>query len=81
ASYSIYLVQVFSIPVCYKIFSKIPEINIIFINELYVILCCAVSVISGVLLHFVIEKPIAKLIKKLKFKKSVAGQTQSNIAT
>lgn len=81
ASYSIYLVQVFSIPVCYKIFSKIPEINIIFINELYVILCCAVSVISGVLLHFLIEKPIAKLIKKLKFKKSVAGRAQSNIAT
>lgn len=71
ASYSIYLVQVFSIPICYKIFSKLPEIHIIFINELYVILCCAVSVTSGVILHFIIEKPLTKFISTFSVKRKV----------
>lgn len=65
ASYSIYLVQVFSIPICYKIFSKIGSLNFIYTNELYVISCIALSAIAGVLLHFIIEKPLTKLVKKL----------------
>lgn len=66
ASYSIYLVQVFSIPMCYKIFSKIGSLNFIYINEIYVIICIILSTIGGVLLHVAIEKPLAKIIKKIR---------------
>lgn len=66
ASYSIYLVQVFSIPISYKVFSKIGSLNLIYINEIYVIFCIFISVIGGVLLHFAIEKPLARIIKKIR---------------
>ena len=66
ASYSIYLVQVFSIPISYKIFSKIGSLNFIYMNEIYVIICMIISIIGGVLLHFTIEKPLARIIKKIR---------------
>lgn len=66
ASYSIYLVQVFSIPISYKVFSKIGSLNLIYINEIYVIVCIFISVIGGVVLHFAIEKPLARIIKKIR---------------
>lgn len=81
ASYSIYLVQVFSIPICYKVFSKLPILNILFINELYVIVCCGVSVISGVLLHLMIEKPLANLIKNIKSRNRASSKARQNVIT
>lgn len=68
ASYSIYLVHVFSILICYRIFSKIGHINFKYTNELYVIICIIVSVIVGVLVHLIIEKRLIQLVKNLKRK-------------
>jgi len=66
ASYSIYLVHVFSVLVSYRIFSKIGQVNFNYINEIYVILSILLSVLAGVLIHFIVEKPLARVIKKMK---------------
>ena len=68
ASYSIYLVHVFVILISYRVFSKIGRIDISYINEIYVILSILASIFSGVLLHFIIEKPLAKLIHNFKMR-------------
>lgn len=63
ASYSIYLVQVFSIPIFYKIIDKLaPDFS--YSAEIYIILCLIFTVIAGVALHLIIEKPLNYLIVK-----------------
>lgn len=69
ASYSIYLIQVVSIPVLYKVFQLIPLKNISYLPEFYAILCLAFTCLAGVILHFTIEKPVANLIRNLKKQK------------
>lgn len=69
ASYSIYLVQVFSIPIFYKLLSKLSFLQFPYSAEIYVVLCIIFSAISGIFLYLIIEKPAAYLIKKLKQKK------------
>ncbi|MDB0048987.1 acyltransferase [Candidatus Pelagibacter sp.] len=63
ASYSIYLIQMFTIPVFYKIISRF-EINNIN-ADLLAILCLALCIVTGVLMHSFIEKPMTKILRRL----------------
>lgn len=65
ASYSIYLVQVFTIPVFYKIIDKI-SFQFSYMSEIYIILCIAFTAIVGFLLYLLFEKPVTHIIKYLK---------------
>lgn len=77
SSYSMYLVQVFSIPIFYKAISSISVFKIPQLAEVYVILCIVCSIIAGLLLYLLIEKPLSNVIYKLKTKK--LNQTVSEI--
>ncbi|MDC1297582.1 acyltransferase [Octadecabacter sp.] len=61
ASYSIYLIQVLSLPVFYKIihFSNI-QLN----NDLLAICCLIATAIFGTAIYLTIEKPMTQMIKK-----------------
>jgi len=62
ASYSIYLVQMFTIPVFYKVLSKFQlSIN----TDLAALFCLIASAFAGVFLYWLIEKPLTRLIKVL----------------
>ena len=62
ASYSIYLIQMLTIPLFYKILSKLK----IFINtDLLTIVCLLVSIICGVLMYKFIEKPITQYLNRV----------------
>lgn len=65
ASYSIYLIQVFTIPVFYKIVSKLPT-QFPFAAELYVIMCMLATSIVGLILYWAFEKPIIYIIRRIK---------------
>lgn len=65
ASYSIYLVQVFSIPVFYKVIDKLP-IQFAYMAEIYIILCMAFTAIAGLILYWAFEKPAIHIIKRIK---------------
>lgn len=69
ASYAIYLVQVFSIPLIYKIILKLNLPDFIFSEYLYILASIIFSIICGYLLHMIIEKPMSKFILNLKLKK------------
>ena len=57
ASYSIYLIQVFTIPVVYKFSTKLlPGLP----NDLVALICLALSVAVGVLVYFTIEKRLVQ---------------------
>lgn len=59
ASYSIYLIQVFTIPVFYKIAEKlVPDMS----NLLLAIACLIGTALAGSIFHLVIEKPVGKLL-------------------
>ncbi len=63
ASYSIYLIQVFSIPFFYKMVLLLNVKNI-FMNEfVYIFSCVLFSAIVGFLVYFYIEKPLGKITK------------------
>lgn len=60
ASYSIYLIQVFSLPLCCKILSKIaPELNAFFIF----LLISVFTIVSGYIFYFIVECNFNSLLK------------------
>ena len=63
ASYSIYLIQVLSIPIYYKFLSVL---NIQMNNDVLVIACLFATAIGGVAMYLLVEKPIVSFLKKLK---------------
>lgn len=62
ASYSIYLIQVFSIPAFYKFLTLL---NVRLNNDLLIIACLIATAIGGVAMHILLEKPITVLLKRL----------------
>ena len=66
ASYSIYLVQVISIPLSYKSFLQLPVLPFSFTAELYVVLSVVMTCLLGIMVHLFLEKPLARGIKQLK---------------
>ena len=61
ASYSIYLIQIFTIPIFYKLSSKfLLKLN----SDIVALICLLFSVITGCLLHLFIEKPLIHSLKK-----------------
>lgn len=61
ASYSIYLIQIFSIPFFYKLFS-ISKLGLD--SDFLAIICILSTAIGGVVMYLIIEKPITKFIRK-----------------
>lgn len=61
ASYSIYLIQVFTIPVCFRIFDKI---NIAYKSDFSIILATIITTVLGLLFYQIIEMNIIKIYKK-----------------
>lgn len=61
ASYSIYLVQVLSIPVYYKI---LTTMNVQVDNDFLLLLCLILTAIAGVMMYLLVEQPITKFLKR-----------------
>lgn len=61
ASYSIYLIQMLTIPVFYKL---IVVLGIELSNDFLALVCLIATAIAGTLMYLFIEKPITHLIKK-----------------
>ena len=61
ASYSIYLIQMLSIPVYYKFLSIL---NIQINNDLLAIACLIATAIGGVMMYLLVEKPMISFLKK-----------------
>ena len=61
ASYSIYLIQMLSIPVYYKFLSAL---NIQMNNDLLVIACLVATAMGGVVMYLILEKPMISFLKK-----------------
>lgn len=70
ASYSIYLIQILSIPVYYKFLSVL---NIKMNNDLLVIVCLIATAIGGVALYLLVEKPMINFLKKCFFRNVIAN--------
>jgi len=66
ASYSIYLIQIFSIPVFYKL---IVFLDFDFSSDFLAIICLLTTAICGTVMYIFIEKPITYLIKTLVYSK------------
>jgi len=61
ASYSIYLIQVFTIPIFYKLAEKfVPDFSTLFLA----ITCLVGTAIAGSLFHLIVEKPFQKLLAR-----------------
>lgn len=61
ASYSIYLIQMLTIPVFYKIVQKF---GIVIFNDVLALLCLLLSVMAGLLMYLFIEKPLTAFVRK-----------------
>jgi exopolysaccharide production protein ExoZ len=62
ASYSIYLVQIFTIAIFYKLTRWVPE----FVpNDLIIVACVTFTAIAGIVLYYTFEMPVVKLAKKI----------------
>jgi exopolysaccharide production protein ExoZ len=69
ASYSIYLIQVIAIPCFYKLSSK----HFVGMNaDLVAMICLAINVIIGLVVHRTIERPLNSAVKKWMFNKCFA---------
>lgn len=79
ASYSMYLIQMFTIPAFYKIISSISILKVPQLAEVYVLLCIACSVIAGLFVYLLIEKPLSNLIYRFKNKKMKVNQPISKV--
>ncbi|WP_165775195.1 acyltransferase family protein [Mameliella alba] len=72
ASYSIYLVQVASIPLFYKVASVLPAPqsgaaawgDVVSVGDLLILGSIAFSIVAGVLLHEVVEKPVTLVARR-----------------
>lgn len=61
ASYSIYLIQMLSLPIFYKAISILGfNVN----SDVMAIICLAATAIAGTIMHLTIEKPIIGVLKK-----------------
>lgn len=60
ASYSIYLVQVFTIPFFYKV-AKLGDLNMS--GDLLALFCLMLSVIAGCVIHSYVEKPLTNILR------------------
>lgn len=79
ASYSMYLIQMFTIPAFYKIISSISVLKVPQLADVYVLLCIACSVIAGLFVYLLIEKPLSNLIYRFKNKKMKVNQQISEV--
>ena len=70
ASYSIYLIQMLSLPVYYKFLSIL---NVRMNNDLLVIVCLIATAIGGVTLYLLVEKPMINFLKKCFFRNVIAN--------
>ena len=62
ASYSIYLIQIFTIAIFYKLTRWIPE----FVpNDFIIVSCVIFTAIAGIMLYYMFEMPLVKLTKKI----------------
>ena len=61
ASYSIYLIQMLSLPAYYKF---LTALNIQMNNDILVITCLVATVLGGVAVHLLVEKPMINFLKK-----------------
>ncbi|WP_170293944.1 acyltransferase family protein [Paracoccus limosus] len=61
ASYSIYLVQVFAIPVAFRIVKKLPALP----DGVAALLVVAASLLAGVLAYLLVEKPLTGLALRI----------------
>ena len=66
SSYAIYLVQIFSIPLFYKILSKFSIMTNYYINFSFICVCILFTIVSGIVIHYIIEKPMLKVIRAKK---------------
>ena len=66
ASYSIYLIQVFSIPIFYKL---LVALNIQLSNDVLALACLIATAIAGTVMYLFIEKPMTHLIKERVYSK------------
>lgn len=66
ASYSIYLIQVFSIPIFFKIMNKFynGQQGESLVNDMIVLLCLMLTVVPGIIFYKLIEKPVFMWLKK-----------------
>jgi peptidoglycan/LPS O-acetylase OafA/YrhL len=68
ASYSIYLIQIFTISAFYKAINTTPLFDS-FSTDILAFLCIFLTVISGLTIHASIEKPLTKLVRGFLLKK------------
>ena len=62
ASYSIYLIQIFTIAIFYKLTRWVPD----FVpNDLIIVACVTFTAIAGIMLFYTFEMPLVKLTKKI----------------
>ena len=62
ASYSIYLVQVFTLPVSYKILRLVgADVDL---SDLYILTSIIITIISGCILHLLVEKKVSLLFTR-----------------
>lgn len=69
ASYSIYLIQIFTISAFYKIINIIPLLNS-FSTDIFALICLVLTVLAGLVIHALIEKPLSKLVRGFLLKRS-----------
>ncbi len=62
ASYSIYLLQVFTIPVFYKILVKLNLINGD-LNDFYALICLILSALAGLIFYYLVEIRISRNLR------------------
>jgi len=62
ASYSIYLIQMLSIPIFYKALSII-SVNVN--SDIMAIICLVATAIGGTIMHLTVEKPITRFLRNL----------------
>lgn len=79
ASYSIYLVHMFILPVYFKIISLVGFNNFFMHEYVNVTLSVILSVFAGYLTHLIIEKPLNNLIFKVFKKTSTREKNQNEI--
>lgn len=66
ASYSLYLIQVFTIPIFYKVI-KLLHLSPIY-NNLYAVFCVIFSALVGYVFYYFVEKNLSALISLIKFR-------------
>lgn len=69
ASYSIYLIQVLSIPATYKALDSL-SVQHFLSSDLIILISTSVSILCGMIFYYIFEKPSIKIIRNLIFRKT-----------